>query len=176
MENEYVGYSFNTPDGLIANGKSSPFKEYFDSIRGTKVTHTCIFEVITDGQKYNVKANFDSTYDGNCKTAAKTYTITYDANGVKDTVTFTYEKPLEVKIYDGNTLLRTMENNGFEYITASDAVIKSNVKAIFTTTGNNVVASKTDKVLTLNHQVNSHVTVTTTCGQTAGTSVSMVVN
>lgn len=80
MGTERIAYVFKNSAGFSA--PTNAFKKYVDSNRGKSVIHKCVFEVITDGQKYIVTRNFKTTFDGNCTSETKkTYTLTYNANG-----------------------------------------------------------------------------------------------
>lgn len=59
LNNEYVswGYKYTNFDNV---------KAFVESRRGNTYTDTCVFEVITDGKKYNVTLNVTTLYDKAC--------------------------------------------------------------------------------------------------------------
>ena len=103
---------------------------------GKTTTDTCIYEVVTDGIKYEITYNNVIRNKGNCskKNEEKTYTLTYNANGGS-------VSPTNKSLKDGETYgdLPTPTRNGYTfngwYTTASGgSKVTSNTKISTNTT------------------------------------------
>jgi len=94
-------------------------------------------------------------------------------NGSSSSTKFSYEYPLEVTVYDGNTVASSNSEGNYE---VGSAKINSNIAASFTTTKSNVIKFSTDKSVSLYSSVDANVTVKTPCGQSKTIHITALIN
>lgn len=129
---------------------------------------------------YNIKRTGRGTM---CRSEEeRTFSVTAKLNnGNSDSLKFTYEPALEVKVYNGNSLLGTLNNNGSGEYQGNNVNAKTNVVASFKSVNTwnktqNTLKSSTDTSFVISGTSDSTATITTTCGQTAKFTVSAVIN
>lgn len=94
-------------------------------------------------------------------------------NGSSAVAKFSYEAPLELKVYDGNRVVTLNSDESYE---VGSGKIEANVPVTFSATRNNIIKSTTEKTAILYSTIDDTITAKTLCGQSETVHISALVN